>query len=164
MYNIMPIGVEQAPRVHLRQGALPARGGLAVWQQGVLAAYIERHLADPVRVGALARLVYMGSNYFSRAFKQSFGMPPHRYLVHRRVERAKALLAVPTWSVTDIGVLLGFSGTSSFSAAFRQVTGTTPMQYRLTSGLRPGASATPHRSTHSDLRRRTRPAHAFDLA
>lgn len=107
-----------------------ARGGLAVWQQRAVTSYIEEHLAEPISLAALAELARLSSFYFCRAFKQSFGMPPHRYHINRRIERAKALLGDPGQSVTAIGLALGFSETSSFSGAFRQMTGITPTQYR----------------------------------
>jgi AraC family transcriptional regulator len=110
--------------------SLPARGGLAVWQQRTVAAYIDEHLAEAIPLDTLARLVHLSPFYFCRAFKQSFGSPPHRYHVKRRIDRAKALLADPASSVTDIALELGFSETSSFSAAFRHTTGTTPTEYR----------------------------------
>ena len=56
-------------------------------------------------------------------------IPPHRYHTRCRIERAKALLAKPAPSVTDIGLALGFSQTSSFTAAFRRETGFTPTGY-----------------------------------
>jgi AraC family transcriptional regulator len=111
-----------------------ARGGLAVWQQRIVAGYIEEHLAESVSLAALAKLVRLSSYYFCRAFKQSFGIPPHRYHINRRIERAKALLANPAQSVTEIGLALGFSETSSFSAAFRHTTGITPTEYRRSLG------------------------------
>ena len=106
------------------------RAGLAAWQQVVVSAYIEKHIADSITVRALARFVYLSSCCFYRAFKRSFGIPPHRYLVQQRIERAKTLLASSAWSITEIGLALGFSQTSSFSAAFRNVTGITPTEYR----------------------------------
>jgi AraC family transcriptional regulator len=56
-------------------------------------------------------------------------MPPHRYQTDRRMEHAKLLLAKPA-SITDIGLTMGFSETSSFSAAFRKATGFTPTGYQ----------------------------------
>ena len=109
-----------------------ARAGLAAWQQVVVSAYIEKHIADSITVRALARFVYLSSCCFYRAFKRSFGIPPHRYLVQQRIERAKALLASSAWSITEIGFALGFSQTSSLSAAFRYLTGLTPTEYRRT--------------------------------
>jgi AraC family transcriptional regulator len=106
-----------------------ARGGLAAWQQRVVTAYVEEHLAEQISLAVLAELVRLSPYHFCRAFKQSFGLPPHRYHIGRRVERAKELLAQRTSSVTDIGLELGFSETSSFSAAFRRMTGLAPSRY-----------------------------------
>jgi len=107
----------------------PARGGLAGWQQRIVTAYIEEHLAEQIPLKTLARLVRLSPYYFCRAFKQSFGMPPHRYHNGRRIEQAKMLLGEPTPSVTEIGLRLGFSDTSSFSTAFRKAIGLTPTAY-----------------------------------
>jgi AraC family transcriptional regulator len=107
----------------------PVRGGLAGWQQKIVTAYIEEHLAEQIPLATLAQLVGLSTYYFCRAFKQSLGFPPHRYHNNRRIEQAKALLAKPTPSVTDIGLTVGFSETSSFSAAFRKATGLTPTAY-----------------------------------
>jgi AraC family transcriptional regulator len=79
-------------------------------------------------------LVRLSPFYFCRAFKQSFGIPPHRFHTSRRIERAKALLAKPAPSVTDIGLTVGFSETSSFTAAFRKATGFTPTSYHRSLG------------------------------
>jgi AraC family transcriptional regulator len=105
------------------------RGGLAAWQQRIVTAYIEEHLSERIELATLAQLVGLSRSYFCRAFKQSLGMPPHRYQNNRRLEHAKLLLAKPACSVTDIGVTMGFSETSSFSAAFRKATGFTPTAY-----------------------------------
>lgn len=103
-------------------------GGLAGWQKRRVAEYIEAHLPDRISLTTLAALARLSPYHFSRAFKQSFGMPPHRYHVGRRVEHAKVLLAgLP---VTDVALAVGYGETSSFSAAFRRATGLSPTQYR----------------------------------
>ena len=84
------------------------RGGLPGWQQRKLTQYIEDHLAEEVSLSSLAQLVRLSPYHFSRAFKQSFGVPPHRYLTNRRIERAKTLLAERRLSVTEIGLDVGF--------------------------------------------------------
>jgi AraC family transcriptional regulator len=106
-----------------------AKGGLAAWQQRVVTSYIDDHLAEPVPLAKLAELAGLSTYHFCRAFKQSFGAPPHRYHTSQRIEHAKTLLARPTFSVTDIGLTVGFSETSSFTAAFRKATGLTPTAY-----------------------------------
>ena len=107
----------------------PVRGGLAAWQEKAVTAYIEEHLAETIPLAKLAELVRLSPYYFCRAFKQSFGLPPHRYHNSRRIEYAKTLLAKASPSVTDIGLAVGFSETSSFTAAFRKATGQTPTAY-----------------------------------
>jgi AraC family transcriptional regulator len=106
------------------------RGGLANWQKNRVAQYIDDYLAEQISITTLAGLAQLSPYHFSRAFKQSFGMPPHRYHKSRRIERAKALLARHELSVTEIALEVGFDETSSFSAAFRKLTGDTPTGYR----------------------------------
>jgi len=112
----------------------PARGGLAAWQQRIVSAYIEEHIAEQVPLATLAHRVRLSPYHFCRAFKRSFGMPPHRYHNARRIDHAKTLLARPTCSVTEIALTVGFSETSSFTAAFRKATGSTPTAYRRSLG------------------------------
>jgi AraC family transcriptional regulator len=106
------------------------RGGLAAWQQARVAEYVEEHLAEDVLLATLAEVARLSPFHFSRAFKQSFGMPPHRYLTSRRIERAKAMLADDETSVTQVGMAVGFGETSSFTTAFRRHTGLTPTVFR----------------------------------
>jgi AraC family transcriptional regulator len=107
-----------------------ARGGLAGWQQRTVVDFIEENLAENISLAKLAQLIQLSPYHFCRAFKQSFGVPPHRYHPRRRIDRAKALLANPNESVTSIGMAIGFSETSSFTATFRKVSGMTPTDYR----------------------------------
>jgi AraC family transcriptional regulator len=106
------------------------RGGLAGWQKRKLTEYIEEHLAEDISLPALAEIADLSPFHFARAFKQSFGLPPHRYLVSRRIEKAKNLLATPALPVTQIGLDLGFGEASSFATAFRKHAGLTPTEYR----------------------------------
>jgi AraC family transcriptional regulator len=120
--------------IRLNRGASrnepPTRGGLAAWQQRVVTTYIDEHLAEQIALATLAGLARLSTYYFCRAFKQSVGVPPHRYHTTRRIEQAKVMLAARKHSVTHIGLTLGFSDTSSFTAAFRKITGQTPSSYQ----------------------------------
>lgn len=120
--------------LRLNGGAVPAeppmRGGLAGWQRRSVAQYIEENMSEQISLAELSELARLSVFHFSRAFKQSFGMPPHRYHTSRRIERAKILLAKPNQSVTEIALDMGFSDTSAFTAAFRKLAGRTPTEYR----------------------------------
>jgi AraC family transcriptional regulator len=107
-----------------------SRGGLAAWQQKKVTRYIEEHVAEDISLSELAQLANLSSYHFSRAFKESVGVPPHRYLASRRIEKAKNLLADHELSVTKIGLALGYSETSSFTTSFRKHAGITPTAYR----------------------------------
>ena len=107
-----------------------SRGGLACWQQKRAADYIEEHLADDIPLATLADLVRLSPYHFCRSFRQSFGVPQHRYHADRRIERAKQLLASRELSITAIALRLGFSEASTFSVAFHRLVGQTPSRYR----------------------------------
>jgi AraC family transcriptional regulator len=119
--------------IRLNRGArrveASVRGGLAAWQQRIVTAYINEHLSEQISLATLAGLARLSTYYFCRAFKQSLGVPPHRYHTNRRIEEAKVLLASRKHSVTEVGLTLGFSETSSFTAVFRKTTGQTPSSY-----------------------------------
>ncbi|WGD50335.1 AraC family transcriptional regulator [Bradyrhizobium sp. CB1650] len=112
------------------RGAALNRGGLACWQKRAVVGYIEEHLGEQICLVTLAQLARLSQHHFCRAFKRSFGTPPHQYQVQRRIEQAKLLLANPSISITDVGFTVGYSQTSSFSVAFRKITGWTPSEYR----------------------------------
>jgi AraC family transcriptional regulator len=105
------------------------KGVLAAWQQRIVAAYIEEHLSEQIPLTTLARMVRLSNCHFCRAFKRSFGLPPHRYHTNRRIAQAKVMLAERKYSVTEVGLALGFNETTLFTAVFRKVAGQTPGRY-----------------------------------
>lgn len=86
------------------------------------------HEAWPVR--RLARVSGVSEAHFARAFKAAFGVPPHRYLLTRRIERATALLRSTDRPITDIAFGTGWSSLGSFGRTFRAITGETPSALR----------------------------------
>jgi AraC family transcriptional regulator len=108
----------------------PNRGGLASWQMRAVITYIEEHLNEQISLITLARLARLSQHHFCRAFKQSFGIPPHGYHLQRRMQQAKVLLSDRANSITEVGLILGYANSSSFSLTFRKITGQTPSQFR----------------------------------
>jgi transcriptional regulator GlxA family with amidase domain len=94
------------------------------------------HEAWPVR--RLARVSGVSQAHFARSFKQAFGVPPHRYLLTRRIERATALLRDTDLSITEIAFHTGWESLGTFGRTFRDVTGQSP------GAIRARARATVH--------------------
>jgi AraC family transcriptional regulator len=118
--------LERTTRAAIR----PVRGGLPVRQQKRVAEFIEEHLAEEIALNTLAKLVDLSLYHFARAFRQSFGVPPHRYHMTRRMDHARSLLQRSALSVTQIGIQIGFRETSSFTRAYRKFAGVTPSAFR----------------------------------
>ena len=108
----------------------PLSGGLPPWQRKRLVDFIEEHLSEQISLATLAELVNLSLFHFARAFKKSFGVPPHRYHSARRMDHARSLLQRTELTVTEIGMQTGFRDTSSFTRAFRGFTGFAPTEYR----------------------------------
>jgi transcriptional regulator GlxA family with amidase domain len=87
------------------------------------------HEGWPVR--RLARVSAVSEAHFARSFKQAFGVPPHRYLLTRRIERATALLRDTNLSITEIAFQTGWESLGTFGRTFRDVTGENPGAIRL---------------------------------
>ena len=81
-------------------------------------------------VERLARVSRVSEAHFARSFKDAFGVPPHRYLLTRRIERAKALLRDTDRSITDIAFETGWKSLGTFGRIFRDVTGESPGELR----------------------------------
>jgi AraC family transcriptional regulator len=107
-------------------------GGLSRHKLQLALTYIADHLDQPLLLADLAALVQMAPYHFLRAFRQSTGLPPHQYVLARRLERAQALLKNPTISITTIAFRVGFRTLSHFTQHFRRQTGVTPTVYRRT--------------------------------
>ena len=84
----------------------------------------------PWTIPQLARLSHTSVKHFARAFRQAFGLPPHRYLLTRRVERAAALLRDTELPITTIAFESGWQSLGTFTRTFRDVTGETPSAAR----------------------------------
>jgi transcriptional regulator GlxA family with amidase domain len=81
-------------------------------------------------VPRLARVSCVSAAHFARSFKEAFGVPPHRYLLTRRIERATALLRDTDLPITDIAFRTGWNSLGTFGRTFRDVTGQSPRAVR----------------------------------
>ena len=125
-----PVFDEYSQAIVGRKPAAFSCGGLAPWQERKVENYIESALEGTLRVANLAELVSLSSSYFSRAFKGSFGAPPHAYIIKRRIARARALMLTTSESLSYIAVVCGFVDQAHLCRCFRQVLGTTPGAWR----------------------------------
>lgn len=105
-------------------------GSLAPWQTKRTIECIRDNLAHHFTLSELARAVGLSPFHFVRAFKSSVGVAPHRYLLERRIERARVLLATTTLSITDVGSQVGYDDPGYFSRIFRREVSLTPSRYR----------------------------------
>jgi AraC family transcriptional regulator len=106
-------------------------GRLSRLQCEELSDYIDSHLDENISLSDLAARTGCSVNYFMRLFKEAFDMPPHRYIIERRVERAKALLRLDrSSSIAEIAAICGFSNQAHMQTLFKRVVGMTPGTFR----------------------------------
>jgi AraC family transcriptional regulator len=109
---------------------LKARGGLAPWQQRRVEELIEANLSGALSLADLASRCGISQRHFTRAFTQSNGMPPHKWLLQRRTEKAKELLRSSELSLGEIARVSGFSSQSHLTRIFTQSVGQSPGAWR----------------------------------
>jgi AraC family transcriptional regulator len=110
--------------------ALPVRGGLARWQELRAKDYIEAHLASNVSLLDLAAECQLSPSHFGRAFKRSTGTTPHRWLVERRLARARHLLLRSDQTLAEIAQACGFADQSHLAREFRRMEGAGPSAWK----------------------------------
>ena len=106
------------------------RGGLAAWQANRALRFIEENLGARVLLADIAGCVALSKSHFARAFKRSVGSSPSAYVVARKVERAKFMMASTRQSLTGIAMACGFSDHSHFTRCFNRVVGMSPREWR----------------------------------
>jgi len=95
--------------------------------------YVEENLAEGLTLEGLSTVAHMSPFHFSRLFKTSTGLSPHRYVLRRRVERAQGLLAKTNLPLHEVASLAGFTDQSHLAKHFRRQLGVTPRRFRLSS-------------------------------
>jgi AraC family transcriptional regulator len=109
-----------------RDGVLPQARLRAIIE------YVEEHLDAAPTLEQLAAVARLSVYHFARQFKRATGLPPHQYVILRRVERAKQLLqAAADLSLAEVALHAGFSDQSVFCLHFKRLVGVTPRQFRM---------------------------------
>jgi AraC family transcriptional regulator len=109
-----------------------ARGGLAPWQESRAKDTMDAGLDKEITIARLAYDCGLSASQFARAFRQSTGCPPHRWLLQRRIDRAQDLLLTSDKTLAEIASACGFSDQGHLTRAFGQTVGTSPGLWRRT--------------------------------
>lgn len=122
----------QLVRGHSAFGTLAPqpRRGLANWQVRRVTDYMHERFGEDIGLDELAAIAGLSRFHFCTAFRLATGQTPHEWLTHERIERARALLAQPKATVTEVALAVGYGTPSAFAAAFRRITGMTPSAFR----------------------------------
>ena len=105
-------------------------GGLAPGSLRRVIDYIEADLSRPFTIEGLAQVAGVSPRHFMRAFRESAGLTPMRFVYGLRLERAKEFLLDPRRTATEVALDCGFSHAQHFSTAFKKATGITPSDFR----------------------------------
>ncbi len=95
-----------------------------------VAEHVEAHLTGALSLADLASTAGVSPYHFSRAFRRATGVSPYRFVVQRRLERAKVLLATEGLSIAAVGLACGFASAAHFSTTFRKAVGVNPARWR----------------------------------
>jgi len=90
----------------------------------------DARFSEPLGVDDMAAAAGLSRAHFSREFRRAFGVPPHAYLLTRRLERAAAMLRNTDRSVAEICLAVGLTSVGSFTTSFKRAFGQTPTAYR----------------------------------
>jgi len=117
------------PRIS-RHLPLPTSGGLSPERLQRVRDYIEAHLNEDLSLTVLADIACLSPYHFSRSLKQSVGVGPQRYVIQRRIERAKTMLRRTREPLALIALDAGFGDQSHFTTIFHREIGVTPGRFR----------------------------------
>jgi AraC-like DNA-binding protein len=121
--------MEKAQPVPPQSGGI-ARGGMGFGSLRRTREHIERRLAHRISLPELAAIAGLSAGHFSRAFKQSVGMSPHRYLLKRRIAAAAELIRNTERPLAEVALSVGFCDQSHFTRVFAREWGDTPSAFR----------------------------------
>lgn len=108
----------------------PRTGGLTPRQLARAKELMRSRLGSDVSLTELANECRLSASHFARAFRQSTGVPPHRWLQQRRIERAMAMLRNGERTLAEVACECGFADQSHFTRVFSRSVGTSPGRWR----------------------------------
>jgi AraC family transcriptional regulator len=114
--------------------ATPFRGGLSSLQMRRATELLAAHLDGKIALQQIAQACDLSVSHFARAFKQTFRMPPYRWLIELRVKRARELMTNSRLSLADIATRSGFADQSALNRSFKRIHGVTPGIWRRSTG------------------------------
>jgi AraC family transcriptional regulator len=131
----LPSGALLALAVHLLRRAGPrdtpaAQVALSAWRLRRVTDYAQAHLDEALTITMLAAVAGLSPRHFARAFTREVGETPRRWLLKRRIDKAKRCLADSDETLAQIAYACGFAAQSHFSRAFRRMTGESPRRWR----------------------------------
>ena len=110
--------------------AAPRSSGLSRQRLRRVVDYIESHLGDALTLDVIAEIACLSPYHLSRSFRRAMGIGLHRYVVQRRIDRARQLVLSTDLAVSQIAVAVGFESPAAFATRFRQYTGQSPSSLR----------------------------------
>lgn len=114
----------------MRPFRVAAKGGLTALQERRAKEFLAANLTGDLALADVARQCGLSASQFSKAFRKSAGMPPHRWLIQQRIARAKSLLRRGDLTLAETAFACGFSNQSHFTHAFTSWTGFSPAAWR----------------------------------
>ena len=114
----------------MRTGSQAIQGGLAAWQQRKAKEMMRANLVSGIALEELAHACRLSTSAFVRAFRKSVGMPPHQWLLQRRIDRAMELMRDRSLQLADVALSSGFADQSHFTRSFGRRVGRSPGAWR----------------------------------
>ena len=118
----------------LRPKRMFADGGLAPWQERRAKELLLAGLCGDLGLPDLANACRLSTSHFSRAFRRTFGCPPHQWLLAQRVEKAKQLMLNGSQPLSEIALATGFADQSHFTSVFTRRVKASPAAWRREQG------------------------------